>query len=67
MHPNSASTGASLSALKEMGIKKPEVGDKLLVQWTYGSLYRVDGDPQVPGTYVEVEITAVKTAKLLLE
>ena len=70
MHPNSLSSGVAgsqLAALKEIQIK-PEIGAKLLLQWNpYGSMYKVEGDPQVPGTYIEVEITAVKTAKLLLE
>jgi hypothetical protein len=69
--PNSIG-GAQLSALKAAQNTQteaaPEVGQKILLHWTaYGPMYKIDGHPQVPGTYIEVEITAIKTAKLLLE
>ena len=30
-------------------------------------MYKVEGDPIAVGTYIKVEITAVKNAKLILE
>jgi len=57
----------ALQAPKER--QQPEVGSKVLLQWhPWSNMSEVaEGNPQFPGTYIEVEVTAIKTAKLLLE
>jgi hypothetical protein len=64
---NNASVGA-LAAPNENVL--PIVGQKVLLPWSkFGNMYEVqDGQPRSPrATYVEDEVKAIKTAKVILE
>jgi hypothetical protein len=63
-----AQLGNTLQAPKENTL--PTVGQKVLLNWAkWGNMVEVqEGSPMSPrATYVEVEVKAIKTAKVILE
>ena len=64
-----ASIGAALAAAPK-ALPAPTVGDTHLMRWdAFGGLRQVrEGEPYYAnGTYIEVEVKEVKTAKVVLE
>jgi hypothetical protein len=62
------SIGLSAAPNKENSV--PAIGQKILLSWAkWGNMNEVpEGHYMIPnGTYVEVEVTAIKTAKVILE
>jgi hypothetical protein len=65
---NSLSSGLAATSIKRT---PPTVGDKILLHlnnWSPSLQEVLEGSPMSPnGTYVEVEVRAIKTAKVVLE
>ena len=66
--PNSAAQQGLVGLNKQREV--PTLGSKILLSfYAYGQMHEVtDGSFMLPnGTYIEVEVKSVKTAKLVLE
>lgn len=67
---NTAPLGAGLIPTSPKENPLPEVGQTVLLQWNkWANMYEVpEGAPMLPqGTYIEVQVKAIKTAKVILE
>ena len=66
MNPTGATLGSSLVGLSTNPVEMPKVGDTIMLRFQHGNVFHVRENMPVygEGEYVEVEVKAIKKAKI---